>query len=216
VIPLGDDDTHLRTVPLVTYAIIAANVAVFVLEFTGGTLFVSDWAFIPRRFLSHPITDFPTLFSAMFMHAGLLHLGGNMLYLWIFGNNIEDRLGPLRFLIFYLACGLAATFTQFLFNFTSRVPNLGASGAIAGVLAAYLVLFPSRWIRVLIGFIIVPLPAVLVIGLWFVLQVISGAGAITKSSEVGGVAYLAHVGGFLAGFVYAFRYRGAQRVRTIP
>ena len=139
-----------------------------------------------------------------------------MLYLWIFGNNVEDRFGHFRFLLFYVSCGIAATLAQFVFNFASIVPNLGASGAIAGVLAAYLAMFPGRWVQVLIGFIILPMPALVVIGLWFLLQLVNGAGSIMSSADVGGVAYLAHIGGFVAGFVYAVSFRNArgQRFRS--
>ena len=125
--PIGDDDSSRRTVPLVTYALVALNVLFFFVELSGGDAFVGTWAFIPRRFMANPAADFPTLFTSMFMHGGWLHLGGNMLYLWIFGDNVEDRFGHLPFTIFYLLCGLAATFAQFMFSLGSRVPNLGAN-----------------------------------------------------------------------------------------
>ena len=141
--PIGDDDSSERTVPIVTYALIALNVLFFLVEQSGGEAFLEQWAFVPSRFLAHPAADFPTLFTSMFMHAGWLHLGGNMLYLWIFGDNVEDRFGHAKFLVFYLLCGLAATFAQLAFSLGSHVPNLGASGAIAGVLGAYSSAFPT-------------------------------------------------------------------------
>src|SRR5512141_3124792 len=126
--PIGDDDSSRRTVPLVTYALIALNVLFFLVELSGGDAFIMKWAFVPARFLANPMADFPTIFTSMFMHAGWLHLGGNMLYLWIFGDNVEDRFGHIKYLFFYLACGLAATFAQMAFSTGSTVPNLGASG----------------------------------------------------------------------------------------
>ena len=130
--PIGDDNASRRTVPLVTYALIALNVLFFFVELSGGDAFIGNWAFVPRRFLANPSGGFLTLFTSMFMHAGWVHLGGNMLYLWIFGDNVEDRFGHINFTIFYVLCGLAATFAQLAFSLGSSVPNLGASGAIAG------------------------------------------------------------------------------------
>nr|MBP7692005.1 rhomboid family intramembrane serine protease [Anaerolineales bacterium] len=127
--PIGDDNSARRTVPVVTYALIGLNLLVFFLELGGGDAFIMEWAFVPSRFLADPAGDFLTLFSSMFMHAGWVHLGGNLLYLWIFGDNVEDRFGPLVFLLFYLLCGLAATFAQLAVSLGSDVPNLGASGA---------------------------------------------------------------------------------------
>src|SRR5665811_217212 len=198
--PIGYDDTARRTVPLVTYALIALNVLFFIVELTGGDAFIMKWAFVPKRFLSNPAGDFLTLFSSMFMHAGWVHLGGNMLYLWIFGDNVEDRFGHIKFTIFYLLCGLAATFAQLAFSIGSHVPNLGASGAIAGVLGAYILLFPRGKVRVLQGQQVIQVPALIVIGIWIVLQFFSGIGSIANAGQTGGVAYIAHIGGFLAGF----------------
>jgi membrane associated rhomboid family serine protease len=206
--PIGDDDSSRRTVPLVTYALVALNVLFFFVELSGGDAFVGKWAFIPSRFMANPAADFPTLFTSMFMHAGWVHLGGNMLYLWIFGDNVEDRFGHIPFTIFYLLCGLAATFAQLMFSLGSRVPNLGASGAIAGVLGAYILLFPQGRVRVLQGSQVVQMPALMVIGLWIVLQFFSGIGSIANTAETGGVAYMAHIGGFLAGLVLTFLFRG--------
>lgn len=209
--PIGDDDTNRRSAPVVTYALILINVLVFLLELSAGDQFIMQWSVVPRRLLANPASDFPTLFSSMFMHAGWLHLGGNMLYLWIFGDNVEDAFGHIKFLIFYLICGLAADFAQIIVSTGSNIPNLGASGAIAGVLAAYLVLFPRGQVRVLMGQGVIPMPALVVIGIWIVLQLISGIGSITTAAaDTGGVAYMAHIGGFLAGLVLAFILRGLR------
>ena len=206
--PIGDDNTSRRIFPLVTYALIALNILFFFVELSGGNAFVEKWAFVPSRFLANPVGDFVTLFTAMFMHAGWVHLGGNMLYLWIFGDNVEDRFGHIPFTIFYLLCGLLATFAQLAFNTSSNIPNLGASGAIAGVLAAYLVLFPQGKVKVLQGQRVIQVPALIVIGLWIVLQFFSGIGSIASTADTGGVAYMAHIGGFVAGFVLTFLFRG--------
>jgi membrane associated rhomboid family serine protease len=151
----------------------------------------------------------------MFMHAGWVHLGGNMLYLWIFGDNVEDRFGHIKFTTFYLLCGFAATFAQLAFSLGSNVPNLGASGAIAGVLGAYILLFPQAKIRVLQGQRVVQVPALIVIGLWIVLQFFSGIGSIANTAQTGGVAYMAHIGGFLAGFVLTFLFRGSREAQDM-
>ena len=206
--PIGDDDRALRTVPLVTYALLALNILFFFVELSGGEAFIMRWAFVPSRFLANPITDSLTLFTSMFMHAGWVHLGGNMLYLWIFGDNVEDRFGHIKFITFYILCGIAATFSQLAFSLGSSIPNLGASGAIAGVLGAYILLFPERRVSVLQGLRVIQVPAVIVIGLWIVLQFYSGIGSIAYSSDIGGVAYMAHIGGFVAGFVLTFLFRG--------
>jgi membrane associated rhomboid family serine protease len=206
--PIGDDDSARRGVPVVTYALIALNLLVFFVELNSGDRFIEQWAVVPRRLLANPAGDFPTIFTSMFMHAGWLHLLGNMLYLWIFGDNVEDSFGHAKFLIFYLLCGIAATFAQIIFTTGSTVPNLGASGAIAGVLGGYLVLFPRGQVRVLMGRAVIPMPALVVIGFWIVLQFISGIGSVT-SAETGGVAYMAHIGGFLAGLILTFLFRAA-------
>jgi membrane associated rhomboid family serine protease len=208
MLPIGDDDSGSRTVPLVTYALIVLNVLFFLVEMSGGDAFIMKWAFVPSRFLANPIGDFVTLFTSMFMHAGWLHLGGNMLYLWIFGNNVEDRFGHAKFIIFYLLCGLGATFVQLMFSLGSNVPNLGASGAIAGVLGAYILMFPKGRVRVLQGQQVIQVPALIVIGFWIVLQLFSGIGSIANTADTGGVAYMAHIGGFVAGFVLTFLFGG--------
>jgi len=201
MLPLGDDNSGRTRAPLVTYVLVVVNVLVFFMELSGGQPFVERWAFVPRRFLANPAGDAVTILTAMFMHGGWAHLLGNMLYLWIFGDNVEDRFGPGKFLVFYLVCGGAATFAQMAFNMTSSIPNLGASGAIAGVLGAYLLLFPRGRINVLMGRGVVAMPALIVIGFWIVLQFVSGIGSIAQTAETGGVAYMAHIGGFIAGLV---------------
>ncbi len=206
--PIGDDNSARRLVPLVTYALIVLNVLFFLVELNGGDAFIMQWAFVPSRFLANPIGDFITLFTSMFMHAGWVHLGGNMLYLWIFGDNVEDRFGHVKFLVFYLLCGLGATFAQLMFSLDSNIPNLGASGAIAGVLGSYILMFPKGRIRVLQGQQVVQAPALMVIGFWIVLQLFSGIGSIANTADTGGVAYMAHIGGFVAGFVLTFLFRG--------
>ena len=205
--PIGDDNRSRRSFPAVTYALIALNLVFFFAELNGGDSFIQEWAFVPRRFLANPGGDFATLFTSMFMHAGWLHLLGNMLYLWIFGDNVEDRFGHLKFTIFYLLCGLAATFAQLAVSTGSNIPNLGASGAIAGVLGAYILLFPRSRVNVLMGRGVIPMPAMVVIGLWIVLQLVSGIGSISNTAETGGVAYMAHIGGFAAGFLLTFFLR---------
>jgi membrane associated rhomboid family serine protease len=138
-----------------------------------------------------------------------------MLYLWIFGDNVEDRFGHIQFTIFYLLCGLAATFAQLAFSLGSNVPNLGASGAIAGVLGAYMLMFPRQQVKVLVGRIVTPVSALIVIGLWIVLQFFSGIGSIANTADTGGVAYMAHIGGFIAGFVLTYLFRG-NSMRRLP
>ena len=211
MLPLGDDNSTRRTFPIITYALIAVNVAVFLLELSNGDAFINRWSFVPARFAANPGSEFLTIFSSMFMHAGWIHLGGNMLYLFIFGDNVEDRLGHLKYLIFYLLCGVIATLSQYMFNLGSQVPNLGASGAIAGVLGAYLIMFPGERVRVLMGYAVVQMSALVVIGFWIILQFLSSLSTFTASSQTGsggGVAYFAHIGGFLAGIILTFLLGG--------
>ena len=214
MLPIGDDNSGERTFPIVTYTLIALNVLFFFVEMSGGDAFVKEWAFIPSRFLANPSGDVATLFTSMFMHAGWLHLGGNMLYLWIFGDNVEDRFGHGTFLVFYLLCGLAATFAQLAFSAGSGVPNLGASGAIAGVLGSYLLLFPNGRVRVMQGQQIVQMPAIAVLGFWIVLQLFSGIGSVANTAETGGVAYMAHIGGFAAGCALTLVLRGRRQLQA--
>ena len=213
--PIGDDDSAERSVPIVTYLLIALNVLFFFVELSGGEPFIERWSVVPRRLTQNPGSDFITVFTSMFMHGGWLHLGGNMLYLWIFGDNVEDRFGHAKFALFYLLCGIAATFAQVVVSAGSTIPNLGASGAIAGVLAAYIILFPRGQVKVLMGRGVVPMPALVVIGLWIVLQFVNGVGSITQSAETGGVAYMAHIGGFVAGLVLTFLFRGSRSTATV-
>ncbi|MGH7402873.1 MAG: rhomboid family intramembrane serine protease [Candidatus Rokuibacteriota bacterium] len=211
---------------------IVANVLVFFYQLSleagggpgarAGQLFIEEFGLVPCRLTGacRSTLDLPspiaTIFTSMFMHGGLLHIGGNMLYLWIFGNNIEDTLGHGRYLIFYLACGAAAALAQTATGPSSPVPMVGASGAVAGVLGAYLLLFPHAHVTTLIilGFFfrLVKIPALIVLGFWIVLQVISGLGTFGAS---GGVAFFAHIGGFLAGLglLFALRPRRGPRAR---
>ena len=210
MLPVGDDNRGRRGVPVVTYALIALNIIVFLLELSFGDAFIERWAFVPARFLANPLADFPTIFTSMFMHAGLFHLGSNLLYLWIFGDNVEDRFGPLRFIIFYLLCGVAAVFAQMAINPGSNLPNVGASGAISGVLGAYIIMFPQGRVNVLMGRGVVAMPALVVIGLWIVLQFFSGIGSIADTAQTGGVAYWAHIGGFVAGLLLTYLLQGGR------
>jgi len=214
MLPLGDENSGRRTFPFFTYLLIIINVLFFLVELNGGDAFVLRWSFVPTRFLADPGADVITIFSSMFMHAGWVHILGNMLYLFIFGDNVEDNFGHFKFLFFYLLCGVAATFFQLMFSLNSDIPNLGASGAIAGVLGAYILMFPRSRVTVLMGLILVPLPALVVIGFWIILQLYSGLGSVistTISVDQGGVAYMAHVGGFLAGFIMTFFFRNRGR-----
>lgn len=210
--PLGDDDSQRRTLPIVTYALIGLNVLMFLLELSAGDAFIDAWAFVPARFAANPGGQAITIFTAMFMHAGWAHLLGNMLFLWIFGDNVEDRFGHGKFLIFYFVVGIAATFAQYALAPHSNVPNVGASGAIAGVLGAYILMFPQARVRVLLGQQIVAMPAIIVLGMWIALQLFSGVGSIAhtdESANMGGVAYMAHIGGFFTGFLLTFLFQGA-------
>ena len=213
MIPLGDDDRDRRLTPVVTYVLIAINVLMFLLELNSGDAFIERWAFVPSRFMANPVGEFATIFTSMFMHAGWVHLLGNMLYLWIFGDNVEDRLGHGLFLVFYILCGIGATLAQLLFSLGSNIPNLGASGAIAGVLGAYLIMFPRGQVRVLMGRAIVPMSALVVIGIWILIQIFSQVSVFTASSQTegGGVAYMAHIGGFVTGVILTFLLGGSRR-----
>lgn len=215
MLPIGDDNSTRRITPIVTYVLIALNVLVFFLELNNGEAFIQRWAFIPSRFMADPAGDFVTLFTSMFMHAGWAHLLGNMLYLWIFGDNVEDRLGHGLYFVFYLLCGLAATFAQLAISLGSEVANVGASGAIAGVLGAYLIMFPRGRVNVLLGRFVTPMSALIVIGFWIVIQIFSQISVFTAGSQnQGGVAYMAHIGGFVAGVVLTFLL-GSNR-RALP
>jgi len=217
MIPIGDDDRSLRLTPVVTYILIALNALVFFLELNNGEAFIERRAFVPAEFLADPVGEFPTLFTSMFMHAGWLHLLSNMLYLWIFGNNVEDRFGHVTYTVFYLLCGLGATFAQLAVSTGSNIANLGASGAIAGVLGAYILMFPRGRVNVLMFRFIVAMPALVVIGLWILLQIFSSIGTFTESAQTeGGIAYMAHIGGFVAGMILTFVLGGTRRALPPP
>ncbi len=207
LLPVGDDNSARRTVPYVTYFLVLANISVFLVELAQGEPFIIEWSFVPQRFLDNPGGEFLTLFTCMFMHVGWFHIVGNMLYLWIFADNVEDNFGHFRFLAFYLACGLVATFSQMALDVHSEIPSLGASGAIAGALGAYVLLFPKARVKVLLWIVIVPVPAYVVLGLWIIMQLLSGVGSILSPEATGGVAYMAHIGGFAAGLILAFILR---------
>src|SRR5437660_347557 len=226
VIPIKDYAGPRRTLPWVNWGLIIINVAVFLYQVSLGPdaqAFMFAYSTVPTAIMHGiPQTSLPgvptnlpfqtpnpvylTLITSMFLHAGWLHIGGNMLFLYIFGDNVEDRMGHLPYLVFYLFCGLVAAIAQIYVDPNSTVPSLGASGAIAGVLASYLVLFPMAGVRtiifIFIFFTIVTVPAFVLIGLWFVLQFFDGIAALsTVQQGMGGVAYFAHVGGFVAGLV---------------
>jgi len=209
MIPLRDEiPTH--RVPIVNYALIAVNVLVYLFQSMLGAeeqALVYEFALIPIRFTSGiSLGDITDIFTSMFMHAGLAHIGGNMLYLWIFGDNVEDRMGRGRYIFFYLIGGAVASLTHIITNPGSQIPTVGASGAIGAVLGAYLVLFPQSKVLTLVplGFFIrlTMMPAALVLGLWFVLQFFSGVISL-GGPDVGGVAFWAHIGGFVTGVVLA-------------
>ena len=211
--PIGDENDHAG-IAFVTIGLIAANVLAFLIEINRPEhalqAFIFAWGVVPREFAVGtdlpPLIPFPfwsTLFTSMFLHGGWGHLGGNMLFLWIFGDNIEHRLGHLRFLLFYLACGLAASFAHILFNSGSNIPAVGASGAISGVLGGYLLMFPKNRVYVVTWGGVMAVPAIFMLGLWIVTQFINGVGSIAVTDETagGGVAYMAHIGGFVAGLI---------------
>jgi membrane associated rhomboid family serine protease len=233
VFPLYDDNTDRQTTPLVNYAIIALNIFVFiVLQRLGSNDdFTYSFSTVPAEILqgrdiitqSHtvdyagqvfripglgptPGSVYFTLFTSMFMHGGIAHIAGNMLFLWIFGDNIEDRLGHVKYLIFYLLCGIIASLAHvFATGFLATdqdsllVPSLGASGAISGVLGGYILLHPKRRVTVILFRFLTDVPAYVAIGIWFAFQLISGLGMLGGGSQQGGVAYAAHIGGFIAG-----------------
>ena len=213
VIPLGDASRRPVHVPVVTGAIILVNVLVFVLEVMGGQPFVEKWALVPAHVVAGH--GWITILTSMFMHGSLSHILGNMIFLWAFGPEIEDAMGRGRYLVFYLLGGLAATFAQIVGNSSSTIANLGASGAIAAVMGAFLVTYPLDQIRSVLFFLVFTrvryVPAVLLIGVWFLMQ-LWNAGEVAHV-QTGGVAYLAHVGGFIFGSVTArlFESRDGRR-----
>ncbi|HET9458066.1 MAG TPA: rhomboid family intramembrane serine protease [Candidatus Limnocylindrales bacterium] len=234
MIPLRDANPIRRT-PIVTIGLIVACVVAFAYslgaETNGGPSGIErlffEFGLIPAQLLAEwdaglaPGEETLTVFSSMFLHANLLHLGGNMLYLWIFGNNIEDRFGRPAFVVFYLLGGVAAAAAQVAIEPGSEVPMIGASGAVSAVLGAYLVLFPRARILslVFLGFFyqLIEVPALVVLGLWFLLQLIDGIGSLgLAGAEGGGVAFFAHIGGFIAGVVLAIAFRGLRTGRPLP
>ena len=236
VFPIGDDNTGRQTTPVVNYLLIAANVLVFVFFQGLGSeqnRFTYAWATVPQEIVTGrdvvtrdrvvrveptnqqlqipglqptPGSVYLTLLTSMFMHGGLMHLFGNMLFLWIFGDNLEDRLGRVRYLLFYLLCGILASlahvFSTYAFSGGEAgmlVPSLGASGAISGVLGGYVLLFPHNRVKVLLLRLYTQVPAYVALGLWFLFQFVSGLGILGGGAQEGGVAYAAHIGGFIAG-----------------
>ncbi|MFN2491459.1 MAG: rhomboid family intramembrane serine protease [Pyrinomonadaceae bacterium] len=237
VFPLYDDNTDRATTPIVNYILIALNILVFVFLQQLGTNEKFTYAFstvpqeivsgrdvrTPDRVVEHPVTGqqllipglqptpftvYLTLILSMFMHGGIAHIAGNMLFLWIFGDNLEDRMGHLRYLLFYLVCGVIASLAHVFVTAAFAVdgggmliPSLGASGAISGVLGGYLILHPKRRVTVILLRFLTDVPAYVAIGIWFAFQLISGLGMLGGGSQQGGVAYAAHIGGFVAGLV---------------
>ncbi len=222
--PIGDDNSDRTRTPFVNYALIAANVLVFVLlQRTGGNdAFTYAFSLVPKEITTGtdlfgsqivrdslgkvgevnleptPVSVYFTFLTSMFMHGGFMHLFGNMLFLWVFGDNIENRVGHIRYLLFYLLCGFAAALGQIFMETDSVIPMLGASGAISGVLGGYLLLFPKRSVRAIILNFYTTVPAYVALGLWIGYQILSG---YLTPAGTGGVAYAAHIGGFLAGLI---------------
>jgi len=213
-IPLRDISRRPAHRPVITVTIIALNVFVFILELLGGNAFVEQWAVIPANITAGQ--RWITIFTAMFMHGGWMHIIGNMVFLWAFGPEIEDAMGRFRYLVFYLLGGLVAFGAQIVAMPNSAVPNLGASGAIAAVMGAFLITYPRDRIRTLLflgWFVTVTvLPAALLIGLWFLLQLFSEVGSVAQAQSGGGVAYMAHVGGFIFGAVAGRFFESARRI----
>jgi membrane associated rhomboid family serine protease len=230
ILPLRTDYRD-RSFPWVTTGLIVANVLVFLYELSLGDRvegFVQVFGTVPAAISSGQsvavpseplVSPYLSLFTSMFLHAGWLHLLGNMLFLWVFGQNVEDAFGHGYYLVFYLACGIIANLAQVAVAPQSTIPGLGASGAISGVLGAYLVLFPLAHVRTLvrIGWVILlpSVPAYLMLGGWFVLQLLSGLGALGTAGETGGVAYSAHIGGFVFGFIWGRLYRARHAAALV-
>jgi len=234
VIPLRDANPTRRR-PIVTIGLILACVAVFVAELAveanGGSQALErlfrEWGLVPRD-LTDALSgsagalsrELPTVGTSLFLHGGWIHLGGNMLYLWIFGNNVEDRLGRVRFALFYVFGGVVASLTQVVVDPTSSTPVVGASGAIAAILGAYVVLYPRARVLslVFLGFFyqLLQIPAIVVLGLWFVLQLVSGLSSLGATSAAGGVALFAHIGGFVLGAAVGAVVRASSRSERLP
>jgi membrane associated rhomboid family serine protease len=214
MLPIGDENEPGVGVAFVTIGLIALNVLAFFFEInrpeSAVQAFVTAWGVVPLEYSTGrdlpphiPYPVWTTLLTSMFLHGGWGHLFGNMLFLWVFGDNIEHRIGHLRFLLFYLATGITAGLAHIFFNSNSYVPTVGASGAISGVLGGYLLLFPHNRVYVLTWGGVAAVPALLMLGLWIFIQFINGVGSIANTPETGGVAYIAHIGGFIAGLVLA-------------
>jgi membrane associated rhomboid family serine protease len=232
--PIGDDNNDRHITPIVNYLLIVLNIFVFVYwqELGRNIPFTFAWSAVPAEILSGedivtgakiirdpvtggaiempglqptPVSVYLTLLTSMFMHGGIAHIAGNMLFLWIFGDNLENAMGHLKYLFFYLLCGVLAGLSHVLgssyLNQSTLVPSLGASGAISGVLAGYMLLFPRRGVHVWVLFGTMTLPALVVVGIWFVFQLINGMGMLGGEESAGGIAYAAHIGGFIAGLL---------------
>ena len=215
-IPLSDVTRRPAHRPVITVLIIAVNAVVFLLELAGGDAFVQKWSVIPANITAG--RDWITVLTAMFMHGGWMHIIGNMVFFWAFGPEIEDAMGPFRYLSFYLLSGFAASFAQIAVAAHSTIPNLGASGAIAGVMGAFLITYPRDRIKTLLflgWFVTVTvLPASLLIGIWFLVQLFSGIGSVASVQSGGGVAYMAHVGGFVFGALAARVFENPRRMQA--
>jgi membrane associated rhomboid family serine protease len=210
--PIGDENREGRITPVVTWALIAINVLVFIYEVMLGSgidAFIRDWGAVPREVLRDG--EWWTLVTSMFLHGGFGHIFGNMLFLKVFGDNIEDALGHGKFLLFYFITGMAAHAAFIFFNPDSTIPTVGASGAIPGVLGAYIVMFHSNRVRVLLGYFVTTVPAWMMIGFWALQQFVATFATITVTEQTSGVAYAAHAGGFLAGVILAFVLRGSRK-----
>lgn len=215
--PIGDDNREIRSTPVITWGLIGLNVLVFIVQVAMGDArdaFTLKWGTVPYE-ITHG-RDLYTLITSMFMHGGFAHILGNMLFLRVFGDNVEDRLGRGRFLVFYLVTGVVASLSHALLQPNSMIPMVGASGAISGVLGAYIVMFRSNRVAVLIGYFVTEVPAWAMIGFWAAQQFIATYATIgnTSLNEGGGVAYAAHAGGFVAGILLALVMGGLRRRRT--
>jgi membrane associated rhomboid family serine protease len=213
MIPIGDASRRPVRFPIATVSIIALNAVVFFFELAGGDAFINRWSLVPAEITAG--RGWLTIFTAMFMHAGWLHILGNMLFLWVFGPQIEDVMGPLRYTLFYLLGGVAATLAQVIVDSHSTVPNLGASGAIAAVMGVFLVTYPRDQIKTVLflGWFygVRLIPAILLVGFWFLTQLFNEVGALA-TTQTGGVAYMAHVGGFIFGLVAGRLFEIRERI----
>lgn len=223
MLPL-QDTIRSRSLPLMNWTLIILNLAAFLFVVSRGRFadaWVATFGLVPARFLFHlDLGNILTLFTSMFLHGGWAHLLSNLLALWIFGDNVEDRMGSRRYLLFYLMCGVVAALVHIAFNPTSPIPTIGASGAISGVLAAYLIYFPTARVITLVPLFFLPwfveIPAILYLGLWFISQLFNGLFAVvTDAQALGGVAWWAHIGGFVAGLVLAPLFARRRYVRRI-